>query len=221
MKSAIIALTEYPDYEKYDKTTNSCDEMGRFRDESIRNNDICPMIRHNEKYLDTIYKYYPKDLDPGDQEYQESAEYIAFLKLKERCASDTGLFDNLCRVIAEERKVNVAERINFSYIAQFYLLERIGYAKLDSCTFIISGMEKVYSVYLRSDLTKVTTLEGIRSQGELDLINDIIKHINRIYPDYVPFDMDFYHTRVPGIMSSGRYNDQSTYFECLLSNTIY
>ncbi|WP_130855642.1 hypothetical protein [Olivibacter jilunii] len=179
------------------------------------------MIRHNEKYLDTIYKYYPKDLNPGDQEYLESAEYIAFLKLKERCASNTGLFDNLCKVIAAERNVNVTERIDFSYIAQFYLPERIGYAKLDSCNVIISGMEKVFSVYLRSDLTKVTTLEGIRSKGELDLINGIIKHINRIYPDYVPFDMNFYHTRVPGIMASGRYNDLSTYFECLMVAQLY
>ena len=180
------------------------------------------MIRHNQKYLDTIYKFYPKNIYPGNKEYLDSPEYAALLDLQELCLTDSERFDTLRKNIAKERNVNVMERnINFAHIAQFYLPEKIGYSKLETCTIIVSGMAKVFSVYIRSEITRITTLEGIRSKEEFDVINSITEYIIRIYPEYESFDMDFYNTKVPGVMANLRYNDYATYYECLLTHHIY
>jgi hypothetical protein len=179
------------------------------------------MIRHNQKYLDAIYKFYPKDIYPGNKEYLDSPEYAALLDLQELCLKNTERFDTLRENIAKERKVNVMERANYSHIAHFYLPEKIGYAKLESCTIIISEMLNVFSVYLKSEIRNMTTLEGIRSKEEFEMINSVTEHVTSIYPEYEPFDMDFYNTRVPGVMANPRYNDYATYYECLISDHIY
>lgn len=179
------------------------------------------MLRHNQKYLDIIYKFYKKDLDPGDNEYLYSSEYKAYLALQEQCREDTKRFDQLLEEIGKDLDVDILPRfISTSYVALFYMVEGIGFAKYKRCIIIISGMTNVFSVYLGNDNRSETTLMAIRSREELDLINRVTEHVKKIYPEYEPFDMNYYYTRVPGVHAMHRYNDYATYYECLLADIV-
>jgi|GEM_PF-1472735 len=179
------------------------------------------MLRHNQKYLDIIYKYYSKDIHPGGEEYLYSPEYKAYLALQEQCREDTGRFDRLLEEIGKDLDVDVLPRfISTSYVAMFYMTERIGFAKYERCIIIISGMLNVFSVYLGNDNKSETTLMAIRSREELDLVNRVTGHVMKIYPEYEPFDMNYYYTRVPGIYATHRYNDYATYYERLLADWV-
>lgn len=177
---------------------------------------------HNQKYLETIYKYFAQDINRGDEKYQQTPESKNYFRKVEENRKDTVLFDRLQENIATERNANVLVRnIDINYVAQFYLPEKIGYQKFEACVFVVSGITNLFSVYLLSDITKATTLEGIRSNEELEIINTVSTQIQLVYKDYEPFDMDFYNTRVPGVFANLRYNDYATYYECLLTDHLY
>ncbi|MFC6101515.1 hypothetical protein [Olivibacter domesticus] len=84
------------------------------------------MLRHNQKYLETIYKYFAQDINRGDEKYQESPESKNYFRKVEENRNNTVPFDRLQENIATERNANVLVRnIDINYVAQFYFPEKI------------------------------------------------------------------------------------------------
>jgi len=53
------------------------------------------MLRHNQKYLETIYKYFAPDINRSDEKYQETPESKNYFRKVEENRKDTVLFDRL------------------------------------------------------------------------------------------------------------------------------
>ncbi|MGK9127190.1 hypothetical protein M1D52_02215 [Olivibacter sp. SA151] len=180
------------------------------------------MLIHNEEYQKIIYRYYAVEIPRSDLNYDKTEQSKNYWEKVEQCSNDMARFDRLKEKVASVLEVNVLElKVGLSYVAEFYLPQRIGPGKLEACVFIISGITNLFSVYLRSEITRLNTLSGIQSQEERDIINQVSELIKEIYPEYEPFPMDLYHTRVPGVAANLRYNDYATYYECLLIDHIY
>jgi hypothetical protein len=180
------------------------------------------MLKHNKPFQEIIYRYYPVEISSSDLKYGETEQAQNRWNKIEQLRDDTAKFHKLLDKLKLQVNPTAMERaIQLSYVGEFSLPRRIGYVKLETCVFIISGIVNLFTVYLRSDFTRQNTIEGVHSQEELDIVNCVSKVIKEVYPDYEPFPMDFFHTRVPGVDASLRYNDYATYFECLMSENIY
>jgi hypothetical protein len=180
------------------------------------------MLIHNEAYQKIIYGYYAVEMYRSDLKYGETEQSKNYWKKMDELRGNTGQFEKLLEKIESIQKTTVLERsTDLSYVAEFYLPKPIGPLKVEACVIVISGIVELFSVYLRSDVRRTTTLSGIRSKEEFDFINHISELVKQDYPGYEPFPMDLFHTRVPGVDSSLRFNDYATYFECLMTEHVH
>ena len=179
------------------------------------------MIKHINAYQKIIYKYYPVDICRGELSYREAKQTQNRLKKIQQCRNNTAQFERLLERIKSQVNPKAYElTINQSYVGKFWLSSNIGCGKFDSCIFIISGMVNLFSVYLCSSLTHENTLAGIDSRAEIEIINQVSHFIKEVYPAYKPFPMELFHARSPGLDAKCQYNDQATYFKCLMAEDI-
>lgn len=181
------------------------------------------MLKHNEEFLDIIYKYYPKDIFPSDPLYIETPEYLARLSLQKELIGQTDKIDKFNKLkdeIGKDQGALVDDRSlsggDLCYQGVFWLEQPIGMYKVNRCAFNISAIVDLYSVYMTNG--SYYTLNGLMALEEITLYKHISKFIEQSYPELSVFPMDLFHTRVPNVLSRKRYNDYATYYECLVTD---
>ncbi|MDB5138591.1 MAG: hypothetical protein JWR12_507 [Mucilaginibacter sp.] len=181
-----------------------------------------------KEYLDIIYKYYPKDIDASDLNYSNTPEIGRYIQLQNYYIKNTQTFDTLSAKIADEfnqlpMDYSLQGIFDFSYKAILYIPESLNIKNFSICVFYVSVVAKYYCIYLtQSYAGGVNSLEYLTIDvAEQNLINRVEKCIKIYYPDYEPFPMEYFEERVPRISSGKRYLDNATYFECLITDTLF
>lgn len=181
-----------------------------------------------KEYLDIIYKYYPKDIDASDLNYFYTPEMQRYVKLQDDCIKNSQTFDALSSMIAGEfnqltNDYSLRGIFDCSYKAIFYIPENLNIKNFSICAFYVSVLAKYYCIYLtQSYAGGVNSLAHLTiDPEEQNLISKVEKCIKIYYPDYKPFPMEYFEERVPRISSGKRYPDNATYFECLITDTLF
>lgn len=181
-----------------------------------------------EKYLDIIYHYYPKNIYASDLNYSYTPEITRLFKLLERTRQDDQTFEELKSKFSKEfNQVLIDHSLSgvfcLSFMSDLYISNDwdINFYKL--CAFNISVVSNYYCVYLTQiNYQGANTLQtGPTTENERTFIDYVEKRILEFYPDYIPFPMENFNEKVPGVYSGGRNPlEYATYFECLVTNHI-
>jgi hypothetical protein len=180
-----------------------------------------------QKYINTIYNYYPKDLAPTDPRYPFTIEMQNFFKLQEIAGRDNKIFEKLLATITDELKVPTMDYslrgvFNLSYSGTFHIPESFEIINFKKCVFIISLISKYYCIYLTQihESENNTLANGPTARNEKKLIDYIAQIVQSSFPEYQTFPMKYFKEKVSGIYSAKRPFEYATFFECLITDQI-
>ena len=182
-----------------------------------------------KEYLDTIYKYFPKDLHTSSLKYADTPEIKRQWELIEHSRKNDGHFSQMANTLVKHLNCSAYQDLSLRGIfdlsrkAVLYLPNNHFNEEYPCCVINVSIIAKYYSIYFTKFTgIPINTLKtGLVSSAQKSLADNMISRIIRTYyPGYKPFPMEHFDEVVPQVYSAINYNDSATYFECLITNDI-
>lgn len=185
------------------------------------------------EYLDTIYSLYPKDIHPSDLNYSSTPENIKQWDIIEAARSDhesNRYFEEFTKALV--LRLNCQNAQEFSFRGTFdlcrkavlFLPNNYHHEEYPCCVINVSIVSKFYSVYF-TKFTGVpinTLANGFVNDAQKKLYDGLISIIIKsYYAGYQLFPMEYFKEKVPHILSSKNYNQNATYFDCLMTDDIF
>ena len=178
------------------------------------------------EHLNTIYKYFPKDIHPSDLNYINTPECKLQWELIENSRNNDHLFLEMCHHLTDKLNFKSFQDMSLQGIfdlsgkAVFYLPDtsEMGYPCCIINVIIIAPLYAVYFSAFSGGANNTLNKTPVEAKHQSLIDGSIALIINDYFPNYKPFPMDFYSEEIPGIRSAKRYNKYATYFECLLTD---
>lgn len=181
------------------------------------------------EYLDTIYKYFPINLHTSNLKYVYTPEIIRQWELIEHSRKNNGHFSQMADTLVKHLNCSSYQDLSLRGIfdlsrkAVLYLPLNHFNEEYPCCVINVSVIAKCYSIYFTkfTGIPINTLRTGLVSSAQKSLVDSMISHVIRTYyPGYKPFPMEFIDELIPLVYSAINYNDNATYFECLMTNDI-
>jgi hypothetical protein len=191
-------------------------------------------IKTMEEYLDLIYKYYPKDIHTSDLKYPYTPENVLQWKLIEdvlKNEKENNYFEDMSETLAKSLNCIAHEDFSFrggisdlSRTCMLYLPNNPYHEEYPCCVINVSIIVKYYSIYFTKFTgAPINTLKrGNLSPVQKSLVdNKISRIIKTYYNGYQPFPMKYFNEPVLHVYSAKNYDEYATYFECLITDSLY
>lgn len=181
-----------------------------------------------DKYIELIYKYYPKNLFPSDLAYSYTPEVTRKFKLHDELISSSS--NNFSKVCKDLNLLTDCCILDYSFIGHdlswhtdFYAPDEYQCPSPNTCGLYISAVCDYYCVYFSNrDHDIIPYLKANSpTEGQRKLSDPVQKIIKLHFPNHRPIPLGWLDKEVPGVISSchsREYDDLATYFECLITS---